>query len=158
MNKYIESLSKVHNNVFVLTPLFIAFYKNVEPKPNNILLSYLVLPLVLYKVSQNKIRRSNARSNIYTFLNSKEKSKRANVYGLPERVQEYKNITNQCLQYAIDNNWLQINEDLSVNVLEEQNNKSNNLEVAFKASQKLYNIFKDLEVIEIYRLLGVKKL
>jgi len=158
MNKYIESLSKVHNNVFVLTPLFIAFYKNVEPKPNNILLSYLVLPLVLYKVSQNKIRSSNARSNIYTFLNSKEKSKRANVYGLPERVQEYKNITNQCLQYAIDNNWLQINEDLSVNVLEEQNNKSNNLEVAFKASQKLCNIFKDLEVIEIYRLLGVKKL
>lgn len=158
MSKYVDSIYKVHNNIFVLTPLFVVFYQNLKPTPKNFLLSYLVLPLVLYKTSQETIRKSNIRSSVFTFLNSKDKDKRANVYGLSKRVQEYKEITNQCMLYAIENKWLKVNDDLSVAVLEEQANSISDLNNAYKASSKLCNVFQDLDVVAIYRLLGVKEL
>ena len=158
MSKYVDSVYKVHNNIFVLTPIFIVFYQNLQPIPKNLLLSYLVLPLVLYKTSQEKINTSRVTSDIFTFLNSKEKIKRENIYGLPKRVQEYKEIANQCILYALENKWLKLNDDLSIAVLEEQKNIIPSLEDAYKASSKLCNIFKDLDVVSIYRLLGVKEL
>ena len=51
MSKYADSVYKINNNIFVFTPLFVAFYKNLKPNPKNLLLSYLVLPLVLHKTS-----------------------------------------------------------------------------------------------------------
>ena len=158
MSKYVDSIYKINNNIFVLAPLFVAFYKNLKPTPKNLLLSYLVLPLILYKTSQQKIKNSNSRSSIFSFLNSKEKTKRENVYGLPKRVQEYKEISNQCILYAINNGWLKLNEDLSVTVVKEQKNNIENLDDAFKASSKLCNVFQELDVIAIYRQLGVKEL
>ena len=158
MSKYVDSIYKINNNIFVLAPLFVSFYKNLQPTPKNLLLSYLVLPLILYQTSQQKIKTSNSRSSIFSFLNSKEKTKRENVYGLPKRVQEYKEISNQCILYAINNGWLKLNEDLSVTVVKEQKNNIENLDDAFKASSKLCNIFQELDVIAIYRQLGVKEL
>jgi hypothetical protein len=158
MSKYVDSVYKINNNIFVLAPIFIAFYQSLKPSPKNLLLSYLVLPLVLYKTSQEKIKNSNKTSSIFTFLDSKDKKKRANVYGLPKRVQEYKEITNQCILYAIENKWLKLDDDLSVVVLEEQKNTIPSLNDAFKASSKLCNIFQDLDVVSIYRQLGVKEL
>lgn len=158
MSKYVDSIYKINNNIFVLAPLFVVFYKNLKPTPKNLLLSYLVLPLILYKTSQQKIKSSNSRSSIFSFLNSKEKTKRENVYGLPKRVQEYKEISNQCILYAINNGWLKLNEDLSITVLKEQKNNIHNLDDAFKASSKLCNVFQELDVIAIYRQLGVKGL
>ncbi len=158
MSKYVDSIYKVNNNIFVLTPLFVVFYQNLKSTPKNFLLSYLVLPLVLYKTSQETIRKSNIKSSVFTFLNSKDKDKRANVYGLSKRVQEYKEVTNQCMLYAIENKWLKVNDDLSVAVLEEQANSISDLNNAYKASSKLCNVFQDLDVVAIYRLLGVKEL
>lgn len=158
MSKYVDSIHKINNNIFVLTPLFVAFYKNLKPTSKNLLLSYLVLPLVLYKTSQQKIKSSKNTSSVFTFLNSKEKNKRENVYGLPKRVQEYKEITNQCILYAIENEWLKLEDDLSIVTLVEQKNNMESLDDAFKASSKLCNIFKELDVISIYRQLGVKEL
>lgn len=158
MSKYVESIYKLHNNIFIFTPLFLVFYKNLKPSSKNLLLSYLVLPLVLYKTSQVKIKNSKITSNVFSFLDSKDKDKRANVYGLPKRVQEYKEITNQCILYAIKNQWLQLNDDLSVVFLREQKNNISSLDDAFKASSRLCNIFQDLDVVSIYRQLGVKGL
>ncbi|MDP8050882.1 DUF6521 family protein [Pasteurella atlantica] len=158
MSKYVDSLYKVNNNIFVFTPLLVVFYEKLTPSPKNLLLSYLVLPLVLYGKSQTTIKKSNKTSSISTFLASNQKEKRENVYGLPERIQEYKEITNQCMLYAIGNGWIKLNEDLSVEVIKKQNNNMVNLECAYKASSKLCNIFKDLDVVSIYRLLGVKQL
>lgn len=158
MSKYVDSVYKINNNIFVLAPIFVAFYQNLKPNPKNLLLSYLVLPLVLYKTSQEKIKNSNKTSSIFTFLDSKDKKKRANIYGLSKRVKEYKEITNQCILYSIENKWLKLNDDLSVGMLEEQKNSISSLDDAFKASSKLCNIFQDLDVVSIYRQLGVKEL
>ena len=116
----------------------------------------MVLPLVLHKTSQEKIKNSKTTSSIFTFLDSKDKGKRENIYGLPKRVQEYKEITNQCIIYAIKNKWLKLNDDLSVTFLIEQKNSISSLDSAFKASSKLCNIFQNLDVVSIYKQLGVK--
>lgn len=156
MSKYVDSVYKINNNIFIFTPLFVVFYKNLQPNPKNLLLSYLVLPLVLYKASQERIKNSKKISSIFTFLSGEDK--RENVYGLPKRIQEYKEITNQCMLYAIQNKWLKINDDLSVTFLNEQKNSIASLDSAFKASSKLCNIFQNLDVVSIYKQLGVKKL
>lgn len=153
MNKYIDNIYKIHNNPFILTPLIIEFFTKLTSKPNNILLVYLVLPLVLHEASQISISNSNSRSSISSFKRNKE-----NLYGLSERVERYKNITNQCLQHAIDNKYINVNEDLSIEVLDSKITSIKNLTRALKASSNLHKIFKDLDVVTVYRQLGVKAL
>jgi len=53
---------------------------------------------------------------------------------------------------------LKLNDDLSVAFLKEQQNSISSLNSAFKASSKLCNIFKNLDVVSIYKQLGVKEL
>lgn len=158
MSKFVDSIYKIHNNLFLLTPLIVEFYKNLEVKQKNILLVYFVLPLVLYEESKLSLKNSNINSSIHTFTNNNDKKKRGNLYGLSHRVEIYKDVTNKCIQHAIDNKWIKLNDDLSVEVLNKNIKCSENLKDSFKASSNLYKIFKDLEVLTIYRLLGVKKL
>lgn len=158
MNKFIDSVYKIHNNPFVLTPLIVTFYEQLEKKPNNILLAYLVLPMVLNERSKLTLQTARTTSSIHTFIDSSDKSKRENVFGLPKRIQNYKETTNQCIQYAIDNQWISIREDLSIEFLKKVDNKIKNLNQSFKASSNLHKIFRDLDVVTIYRLLGVKEL
>lgn len=158
MNKFIDSVYKIHNNPFVFTPLIVAFYEQLEKKPKNILLAYLVLPLVLNERSKQTLQTVRTTSNIHTFMDSKDKSKRENVFGLPKRIKNYKEITNQCIQHAIDNQWIKVNDDLSIEFLKKVDNKVENLNQSFKASSNLHKIFRDLDSVTIYRLLGVKEL
>jgi len=158
MNKFIDNVSKIHNNPFVFTPLIVAFYEKIGEKPKNILLAYLILPIVLNERSKQTLQTVRTTSNIHTFMDSKDKSKRENVFGLPERIKNYKEITNQCIQHAIDNQWIKVNEDLSIEFLKKVENKVENLNQSFKASSNLHKIFRDLDVVAIYRLLGVKEL
>ena len=158
MNKFIDSVYKIHNNPFIFTPLIVAFYEQLEKKPKNILLAYLVLPLVLNERSKQTLQNVRKTSSIHTFIYSSDKSKRENVFGLPERIKNYKEITNQCIQHAIDNQWIKVNDDLSIEFLKKVGNKVENLNQSFKASSNLHKIFRDLDVVAIYRLLGVKEL
>ena len=153
MSRYIDNIYTIQNNPFILTPLIIEFFTKSASKPKNLLLAYLVLPLVLYETSQLSIGKSTTRSSISSFKRKKE-----NLYGLPERVERYKDITNKCLQHAIDNNYIEINKDLSVEVLERKITSTKNLSKALKASSNLHKIFKDIDIVAIYRLLGVKTL
>ena len=47
MSKFVENISTLQNNIFILTPLLVSFYKNLKPMDKNILLAYFVFPLVL---------------------------------------------------------------------------------------------------------------
>lgn len=158
MNRYIDTVYKIRNNPFIFTPLIVAFYEKLEQKPKNILLAYLVLPLVLNERSKKTLLTVSTASSIHSFTDSKDKSKRENIFGLPERIKNYKDITNKCIQHAIDNQWIQVNGDLSIEFLKKIDNKVENLNQSFKASSNLHKIFKDLDILAIYRLLGVKEL
>ncbi|MDR4499567.1 MAG: DUF6521 family protein [Candidatus Scalindua sp.] len=153
MSKFVNSIYQIHNNPFVLAPLFVEFFRHIQQKSKNVLLAYLVLPLVLHEDSKQSLVCAKITSSIQTFSNKKK-----NIFGLQERVRLYKYLTNQCLQYAMDNQMIKINENLIVEVLVQENKTVENLKESLKASANLYKVFRDLDVVAIYRLLGVKEL
>ena len=72
MNNAIRNFRTIHNNVFILSPIFIHFFKEVGPKPKSILLSYLVLPFVLPLGSRKSLVNSNVTSTVFSCLGKKK--------------------------------------------------------------------------------------
>jgi hypothetical protein len=153
MNNAIDSYSVIHNNPFTLAPLFREFYSSLPPAPKNLLLSYLVLPLVLYPESRKFLTNANKASSIRTM-----RKEHGRFYGLPERVQEYRRLTNLCIQYASDLGALELNNDLSLVV------NGRKLDLALcpdsspKAARNLGKLLSPYEPPAVYRLLGVTSL
>lgn len=153
MSKFIENISTLQNNTFILTPLLVSFYKNLKPTDKNILLAYFVFPLVLNKEFIGNIKQINTSSNLSRITKNKDI-----MAGFEERFYFYKEQTNKCLQYAIDCKYIEIDKNLAVNVINECKtltdpcmNKSINL------SSQLYKIFTK-NVINTYYAFGIKAL
>ena len=78
--------------------------------------------------------------------------------GFEERFEYFKDITNHCLQYALECGYIKINDDLSVTVL-----VNNNLQIDCRLSQsinlasQLHKIFTR-NVINTYYAFGIYKL
>ena len=107
MSKLIENISTLRSNVFVLTPILVAFYKNLQPKDKNILLAYFVFPLVLNSDFLDTITTISKASRLSRITNNKEI-----MAGFEERFEYFKDITNHCLQYALECEYIKINEQI----------------------------------------------
>ena len=153
MSEIVDSLYIVHNNAFLLSPLLKEFYINYHGQDKDILLSYLVLPLVLHENTKITLKKSNVTSSLQTFGRNND-----NYFGLPERVSEYKDITNKCLQYLIENGHIKINDKLSVEVSPKALGCDPSIKESKKSSKNLVKILRDYDIVTIYRLLGIKKL
>lgn len=151
MTKLTDSLYVIHNNPFIMAPLFTNFYYSITKSENNYLFCYLLLPLVLKVDRRDFLNKSTVRSSVHTF-----KNKQNLLIGLADDIQYYKELTHRSIQHAIDSDWIVINEDLSVTVEENPKNIQSNLIKSYSASQKMSNILGNLDVLTIYRLLGIK--
>lgn len=153
MSKLIENISTLQSNIFILTPILISFYRNLQPKDKNILLAYFVFPLVLNSDFLEKITTVSRASRLSRITNDKEI-----MAGFEERFEYFKDITNHCLQYALECGYIKINDDLSVTVLVD-----NNLQIDCRLSQsinlasQLHKIFTR-NVINTYYAFGIYKL
>jgi|WetSurMetagenome_2_1015567.scaffolds.fasta_scaffold324010_2 hypothetical protein len=154
MIKRFNSIYTIYNNTFTYMPIIYFFYKNYDGQDKDMLLSYLILPLILDENSKKSLLHSRSSSSLYTFCRKKE-----NIYGLQERVTAYKELTNNCIQYGVDNKLFLISGTLRLLVKEIESD--NNLIIQSdepKAASKLCNIFKSIDIPTIYRNLGVVKL
>jgi len=162
MSNAIQSFAVIHNNPFIFGPLFPSFYASLGEKQNSVLLSYLVLPLVLYPASQKFLMNAKSTSSIMTLIGKSDKRDR--LYGLEERIAEYREITNISMQYEIDIGVVITDENLSINVNTSRSNNprfiNNTLYFSDyrKSASKLGYLFAPFDVPTIYRLLGVKNL
>lgn len=153
MSKLIENISTLQSNIFILTPILISFYRNLQPKDKNILLAYFVFPLVLNSDFLEKITTVSRASRLSRITNDKEI-----MAGFEERFEYFKDITNHCLQYALECGYIKINDDLSVTVL-----VNNNLQIDCRLSKsinlasQLHKIFTR-NVINTYYAFGIYKL
>ncbi|MEZ8147707.1 three component ABC system middle component [Enterovibrio norvegicus] len=153
MANAIEHLDNLHNNAYILSPLLESFFENTEQREKDILLSYLVLPLLLHKESSVKIKNSNIKSSIYTIFSSP-----SIIYGLNDRVYTFKGVTNKCLLLSSMEKSLSINSDMSVNFI------NKNMDNAFcnrdhlRAAAQLAKLFNSHDIVEIFRKLGVTNL
>jgi len=153
MSNAIQSLRILHNNPFIFAPLFSPFYKSLGEKPKSFLLSYLVLPLVLYPKSHTFLVRAKSTSSLRTLMGEKER-----IYGLDERIAEYRGLTNTSLQHAVDMGVLQVGDNLSVNVVSDWTNDPMCSSDQLKAASKLGLLLEPFDVPTVYRMIGVKKL
>lgn len=157
MSKIIENLANLHYNPIMLYPIIHTFYSKLEPHENNILLSYITLPLLTNKnthsffknAKRNKIT-NKLTSSIITFSNKKE-----NILGLQKKIQDYKNLTNRCIQILVDNNHIRINKNLSIEslgIIDSEISATN------KTINNMAEILTEFDVLSTYRILGIKKL
>jgi hypothetical protein len=154
MKKIIENISIIHNNIFVLTPLFVSFYKNYKGQRNDLLLSYLILPIVLHQKCIENLQNIRSNSNLVARLVSNKDC----MAGFSERFEFYKQTTNQCMQYAIDCGYITIN-NLQVKVINDEIPfRDTTLADATNLASNLWKLFKSLDVVHIYYAFGIKQL
>ncbi len=153
MSKLIENISTLQSNIFILTPILVSFYRNLQPKDKNILLAYLVFPLVLNSDFLEKITTVSRASRLSRITNDKEI-----MAGFEERFEYFKDITNHCLQYALECGYIKINDDLSVTVLVDNNLQIDcRLSKSINLASQLHKIFTR-NVINTYYAFGIYKL
>lgn len=156
MIKFIDSISTIHNNVFSLTPILLSFYTNLKKREKNILLAYLIFPIVFNQECLNELLEFNSNSRLTRITMNKKI-----MAGFQENFEYYKHITNNCLQYAIDCNFIEIDNDLSVKVKVANNETTNiidpSLNNSMRLASRLHKIFT-LDVLNIYIQFGIKHL
>lgn len=156
MIKFIDSISTIHNNVFSLTPILLSFYTNLKKREKNILLAYFIFPIVFNQECLNELLEFNSNSRLTRITTNKKI-----MAGFQENFEYYKHITNNCLQYAIDCNFIEIDNDLSVKVKVANNETTNiidpSLNNSMRLASRLHKIFT-LDVLNIYIRFGIKHL
>lgn len=153
MSKLIENISTLQSNIFILTPILVSFYRNLQPKDKNFLLAYFVFPLVLNSDFLEKITTVSRASRLSRITNDKEI-----MAGFEERFEYFKDITNHCLQYALECGYIKINDDLSVTVLVDNNLQIDcRLSKSINLASQLHKIFTR-NVINTYYAFGIYKL
>lgn len=140
-------------STLLLSPIIESFFQEIRPFRKNLLMGYLVLPIVLYPPSRNFLCNANVRSSVRSFC-----ADRSRLAGLPQRVAELRITTSLAMQNAIDCDRLILHSDLSLEYAVQQNNSSSGMPSEIKAAKRLASIFEPYDVPTIYRLLGVTNL
>lgn len=137
---------------FALAPVIHTFYDHWDGVEKDVLLSYLILPLITYKPIRNFLSNSNRKSSIRTL--TQEASR---IVGLELRLEEFKPITNAALLILTSEKSIALNEDMSVTTLGKIR-EENADESLIKLARKLAVILTGENVVSTYRTLGLKSL
>ena len=153
MSKFVDNIFTIHNNIFSLTPIIISFYKNYRSREKDILLAYFILPIALNPDIVNEIKSITIKSNLTRLVTNKKF-----MAGFQDRFKQFQQITNDCLQYAVDCKYIEVDNKMSIKVT----NKDilytdNSLDNAINLASKLPKMFT-LDVINTYYTFGIKGL
>ncbi|MDF9507328.1 three component ABC system middle component, partial [Bacillus cereus] len=100
-----EKIMSISLNPFFCSKLlhhFISGYNKDAELP----LIYLVLPYLLYQPSRNVLASANSRSSIHSLFTDNDKN--INIAGIEERYHTYKQLTNQSLIVACNENLINL--------------------------------------------------
>ncbi len=151
-SKVSDHLYTLHRTPFALAPVIQSFYQDWESIENDILLSYLILPLVTYKPMHAFLKGSRRNSSVRTMA-----SDASRLVGLAMRVEEFKPITNAALLILTAEKSLEITPEMSVLSVKKPRS-GNSDKTLLRYSQKLAMVLSGENVVSIYRMLGLKSL
>lgn len=139
-------------NPFNLAPLLYNFFDELSGHAGNLIFAQIVIPICTHNELKAKLEKSQFgpqnKSSLWKRFDDK-----AQFCDLQERLDSFKNLTSQTLQYAMLNEWIHIDEELlSVTTLERP--ESSSFETT-KCAINLAKLIKDLTPIEVYSTLGV---
>lgn len=147
-----DHIYTLHRTPFALAPLIHSFYNEWEPIEKDILLSYLILPLVSYKPMHKFLAGAKRNSSVRTMAADSSR-----LLGLAPRVDEFKSITNAALLILTAEKSLEIKSDMSAASTNKVRAVNSN-EDLLRYSRKLTMVFAGEDVASIYRTLGLKSL
>ena len=150
--KATDHIYTLHRTPFAYAPVIQGFYEDWESKGNDVLLSYLILPLVTYKPMHKFLKAAKRTSSIRTMASDSSR-----LVGLGLRVEEFKPITNASLLILAAGKSIEINRDMSVLSLAKPQEDNSNKEL-LNYSRKLAMILSSEGVVSIYKMLGLKSL
>lgn len=148
----VEHLFTLQRSPIALAPVIHNFFAHSEPRERDLLLSYLVLPMVLYPAMQSYLLTVRKSSNLRTLC--KEQSR---LVGLAYNTKQFKALTNAALLVLQAERSIELNDDLtvkSVKAVRAANANPKQLE----AARRLSMVCAEADVVSIYRTLGFKSL
>ena len=153
MEQAYNDILTIRNNVFTLAPVLTSFYSECKQKDNNLFLAFVVLPLLFNEGWVEKRQNIRVDSKLTAWvIDNKFK-----IEGLPGRIEYFQEITIKCLQYAFDMKWLSVQGSTVFFNPEKQDwVKSKFYKEQIDNAKNLNKLFKDMDVVEILTILGIK--
>lgn len=148
MSSIIDALYELKYNPFEYGSYIASFYSSLGTVENNFLLAPLVIPLCSHPIFGSKLFNSNIKSTMWTIFDDRTK-----LYDLQERIDGFQELTEQCIQYCLVNDWLSVDDE---NLVLRASVESNSAFTNQKTAEKLGRLFNGQSVVEIYAFLGVK--
>lgn len=148
-----KELQSIKFNAFSLAPLVLSFFKECRVSNDNVLLAYLVLPLIY----SEKWRFLNIRIRKDSDIRNWIAQDKVPINGLVDRMYFFQNFTTAILQYCFDRKWALLDESNNIKV---QNVKDwdNPKDKRIRFVSKLSILFRGMTVAQIYSSLGIDKL
>lgn len=153
MTSAIDNICTLHYSPYIVAPLLERFYENLPIRPKNILLSYLVFPLLLSPKSMEKFKNANSRSSLHTLTSHRDK-----FFGLEERVREFKDATNKSLFLLLEEGGLRLSSDMSISFQERTLDESACSRERLRAAKNLGMMMAPYDIPTCYRILGVRSI
>lgn len=148
----IDHLFTLQRSPIALAPVIHHFYQLSKARERDVLLSYLVLPLVLYPPMRSFLVNANVTSCLRTMCDKRER-----LVGLVDRVEQFKPLTHAALLVLTTEGSITFTDRMSVNSVGEVR-RANAKPELINAAKGLATICADEELITVYRMLGVKSL
>jgi len=148
MSSIVNALYELKYNPFEYGSYIASFYSSLGTLENNFLLAPLVIPLCSHTIFGSKLFNSNIKSTMWTIFDD-----RAKLYDLQERIDGFQELTEQCIQYCLVNDWLSVDEE---HLVLRASVESDLTFANQKNAEKLGRLFNGQSVVEIYAFLGVK--
>ncbi|AOZ06466.1 three component ABC system middle component [Cupriavidus malaysiensis] len=149
----IQNLYILHNNPFLFAEPMVRFYEALGALENNVVLAYLVLPMILHEPSRKLLQRDHSKTSLRTFLEAPER-----LHGLQRRIRAKRVLTNTTLQYLVSVGRLQVEQAQVVHVDPSKFERQLSAAAVCRAAKALGRIFQPYDVPTVYRMLGVMSL
>lgn len=146
-------LRRIKYNAFTLAPILMSFYKECQIAKDNVLLAYLVFPILYsekWKNSNNIRINRNSRLEVWV-LNDKMP-----LMGLNDRISFFSKYTTIVLQYCFDQEWAIVDENNNFVVKKKDLKEETTSDM--KLARNLNHLIQNMTVSQIYSTLGIGKL
>jgi hypothetical protein len=151
MSNIISDVVKLKYNSFILASAMLSYYENCKVRQDNVLLIYLLFPVILNSdwIIKAPIPKKNSR------LESWVKDNKIHIEGLPERMTTFQRLSETTLQYCIDMEYVKVDESNNVIV---NNNPFKKKSVIDNAAIRLSKLIGDNTPAKIFAALGIREL
>ena len=150
MSNIISDVVKIKYNPFTLAPAMLSYYETCQVNHDNMLLMYLLFPVVLNSDWMAKLPRVQSRSRLETWV----KNNQLHIEGLSERMTTFQHLTETTLQYCIDMEYVRVDEKNNVTVVRNPYKKGYFMDAAIRLTKLIGNS----SPAKIYATLGIREL